>query len=264
MKITVVTVCFNAAKELEETMLSVLGQDYPDVEYIVIDGGSTDGTVDIIRKYADRLAYWVSEPDKGIYDAMNKGIAAATGDYINFMNAGDRFADSSVISNLAKNISGTPGIVYGDYYYARPYGLELCKPLPVAKMWQRIITCHQAMFFANKGSEIYYNLKYKLAGDFDLCTRIYYQYNWPLQYISVPICVYAGNGVSEHNPNNKKEIGEIASQYIPWWKRVPFFAFTNAYNDFAHWVHCTFGDKFFSAISKIKNGLIGKKKQIKE
>ena len=97
MKISVVTVCYNSVDSIEETMLSVLNQTYSDVEYIIIDGGSTDGTVDIIKKYADRLVYWVSEPDKGIYDAMNKGIAAATGDYINFMNSGDRFASTNVI-----------------------------------------------------------------------------------------------------------------------------------------------------------------------
>lgn len=73
MKISVVTVCYNAADTIEKTMLSVLNQTYHDIEYIIIDGGSTDGTVEIIRKYADRIAYWVSEPDKGIYDAMNKG-----------------------------------------------------------------------------------------------------------------------------------------------------------------------------------------------
>ena len=76
MKISVVTVCYNAADTIEKTMLSVLNQTYHDIEYIIIDGGSTDGTVEIIRKYADRIAYWVSEPDKGIYDAMNKGIKA--------------------------------------------------------------------------------------------------------------------------------------------------------------------------------------------
>lgn len=99
-KITVVTVCYNAVNEIEKTIRSVLSQTYPDKEYIVIDGGSTDGTVDIIRKYADRIDYWISEPDGGIYEGMTKGIEHATGDYINFMNAGDLFFDNHVLDEV--------------------------------------------------------------------------------------------------------------------------------------------------------------------
>ena len=84
LKISIVTVSYNAAETIEQTISSVVNQTYENIEYIIIDGGSTDGTVDIIRKYEDRIAYWVSEPDKGIYDAMNKGIDVATGDYIYF------------------------------------------------------------------------------------------------------------------------------------------------------------------------------------
>ncbi|ROT05017.1 glycosyltransferase, partial [Muribaculaceae bacterium Isolate-104 (HZI)] len=113
LKISVVTVCYNAADSIEQTMLSVLNQSYPYIEYIVIDGGSTDGTVDIIKKYADRLAYWVSEPDKGIYDAMNKGIAAATGSYINFMNSGDSFYDNRVVEAIFKDGCDSADIIYG-------------------------------------------------------------------------------------------------------------------------------------------------------
>ena len=117
MKISVVTVCYNAADTIEKTMLSVLNQTYHDIEYIIIDGGSTDGTVEIIRKYADRIAYWVSEPDKGIYDAMNKGIKVATGEWINFMNAGDEFVDEGVIEKLFQNRTiDTVGVVFGDDY----------------------------------------------------------------------------------------------------------------------------------------------------
>ena len=105
MKISVVTVCYNAADTIEKTILSVLNQTYHDIEYIIIDGGSTDGTVEIIRKYADKIAYWVSEPDKGIYDAMNKGIEVATGEWINFMNAGDRFYKSDVIKLIFDNMN---------------------------------------------------------------------------------------------------------------------------------------------------------------
>lgn len=91
--ISVVTVSYNAVATIEQTLLSVINQTYPNIEYIIIDGGSTDGTVDIIKKYADEIVYWISEPDKGIYDAMNKGIKKANGEWINFINAGDSYYD---------------------------------------------------------------------------------------------------------------------------------------------------------------------------
>lgn len=98
--ISVVTVSYNAVLTIEQTILSVINQTYPHIEYIIIDGGSTDGTVDIIKKYANRIAYWVSEPDKGIYDAMNKGIRTAKGEWINFMNAGDLFYSKDTLEKV--------------------------------------------------------------------------------------------------------------------------------------------------------------------
>ena len=114
--ISIVTVSYNAVLTIEQTILSVINQTYPNVEYIIIDGGSTDGTVDIIKKYEDKIAYWVSEPDKGIYDAMNKGVVVATGEWINFMNAGDIFTDGDVIDKLFHQniIINRVGIVFGD------------------------------------------------------------------------------------------------------------------------------------------------------
>lgn len=114
MKITVVTVCYNVASTIEATIKSVLGQTHDDIEYIIIDGGSTDGTADVIRRYAPQLAYWVSEPDKGIYDAMNKGLAKATGDYINFMNAGDKFSYPTTVAEMVEKIKPDTDVIYGD------------------------------------------------------------------------------------------------------------------------------------------------------
>ena len=113
--ISVVTVSYNAVATIEQTILSVVNQTYPHIEYIIIDGGSTDGTVDVIKKYADRIAYWVSEPDKGIYDAMNKGIKVATGEWINFMNCGDSFYSVSVLSDVFKDKSCKENdVIYGN------------------------------------------------------------------------------------------------------------------------------------------------------
>ena len=100
MKVSVITISYNAVSVIEDTIQSVLNQSYKDIEYIIIDGGSTDGTVDIIKKYQDKINYWVSEPDNGIYDAMNKGIDKATGEWINFMNAGDYFHSNLTLENF--------------------------------------------------------------------------------------------------------------------------------------------------------------------
>ena len=114
-KISIVTISYNIVSSIEKTILSVISQTYSNIEYIVIDGGSTDGTVDIIKKYSNKISYWVSERDKGIYDAMNKGIEAATGDWINFMNAGDLFFHNNVISEIIPFLDNNVDIIYGDF-----------------------------------------------------------------------------------------------------------------------------------------------------
>ena len=100
MKYSIITINYNNRDGLERTIQSVINQTCQDFEYIIIDGGSTDGSVDVIKKYADRIDYWVSEPDKGIYNAMNKGILQAHGEYLNFMNSGDCFYNDEVLDNL--------------------------------------------------------------------------------------------------------------------------------------------------------------------
>lgn len=101
--ISIITISYNSCLTIEDTILSVINQTYPHIEYIVIDGGSKDGTVDIIKRYENKISYWISEPDKGIYYAMNKGIAATTGEWINFINCGDSFYDKNVIARLFKD-----------------------------------------------------------------------------------------------------------------------------------------------------------------
>lgn len=114
-KVSVITVVYNGIDYIESTILSVLNQDYINLEYIIIDGGSTDGTLDIIKKYEDRIFYWLSEPDHGIYDAMNKGVAVATGIWIHFRNCGDYFYSDNVISAIfTQIIPNDVTIIYGN------------------------------------------------------------------------------------------------------------------------------------------------------
>ena len=140
--ITVITVVYNGAKYLEDTIKSVINQTYPNVEYIIIDGGSKDGTIDIIKKYEDYIDYWVSEPDKGIYDAMNKGIDLATGQWINFMNAGDRFYDKNVLKVIYEDLKKNN--IDADFIYSDTMidGVNFCK-CDISK--NRII--HQSLIY---------------------------------------------------------------------------------------------------------------------
>src|SRR5688572_17840000 len=110
--VSVITVSFNAASTIQRTIDSVLALTYPNIEYIIIDGGSTDDTLNLIKQYESQIDYWLSESDNGIYDGMNKGIGAATGEWINFMNCGDRFASAHSL-NFFENIRADADIIYG-------------------------------------------------------------------------------------------------------------------------------------------------------
>lgn len=164
MKISVVTVCYNAADTIERTMLSVLNQTYHDIEYIIIDGGSTDGTVDIIRKYADKIAYWVSEPDKGIYDAMNKGIKISNGEYIYFLGADDVLCED-IFFNIAPLLTHARTIYYGDVYMINQR-INYDGPFSRYKLAIHNI-CHQAILYHRS---VYdgrlYDVNYRLFADY--------------------------------------------------------------------------------------------------
>ena len=124
-KVSIITVVYNGIEFLEETIKSVIAQTYPNIEYIIVDGGSKDGTLDIIKKYEAHISKWISEPDKGIYDAMNKGIDLATGDWQNFLNAGDSFVDNNVLEKIFTTNLENITLVYGDIIAIRENGQKL-------------------------------------------------------------------------------------------------------------------------------------------
>ena len=197
-RISVVTVCYNAVDCIEQTMLSVLDQTYHDIEYIIIDGGSTDGTVDIIKKYADRLAYWISEPDKGIYDAMNKGIAVATGDYINFMNAGDTFRDQSSIYTYVDVIKPESEIIYGDVIIKYHSRFQYRKPLWLDHLSECLPFCHQSVIVkTGLLRDRQFDTSYRILGDYDFFYSCYKR-GLCFQYIPEALSVYdSTEGVSK-------------------------------------------------------------------
>lgn len=166
--ISIITVVFNGEKYLEETIQSVINQTYSNVEYIIIDGGSSDGTLDIIKKYEERIDYWVSEKDNGIYDAMNKGIDIASGEWLNFMNAGDSFYDQGVLAKAFDGDTADLDLIYGASIVTGGASDILLKPKEFTKLnlffWNTRVVCHQAMF-VKKTKAVKYSLKYKLKGE---------------------------------------------------------------------------------------------------
>jgi glycosyltransferase involved in cell wall biosynthesis len=167
--VTVITVVRNGKEHLEDTIQSVLSQTYDNIEYIVIDGGSTDGTIDIIKKYDEQLAYWISEPDNGIYDAMNKGIAHATGEWINFMNAGDSFYTNDVIAKIFTNSAVHADVIYGDHHvvYDRVYS-KVHKAGEIKDLWKGMIFCHQSSFTRTPLMKRQkFNSQNRIAADFE-------------------------------------------------------------------------------------------------
>lgn len=208
--ISVVTICYNAKNDLEKTILSVLSQTYQDIEYIIIDGGSTDGTVDIIHKYSERLFYWISEPDKGIYDAMNKGMDRATGSWINFMNAGDTFCDNEVIKNIfGYNDLSDYSVIYGDCYVSKLNQLQYLKAFSMKKVHVQMPFCHQSSFI--RKTRLRFSIDLKIAADYQMIYE-YYRMNGisSFLYISKPISVFDATGISTTNNNLlQKEYGIV-------------------------------------------------------
>lgn len=179
-KFSVITVTYNAEKVLEDTIQSVIAQTYHRIEYIIVDGASKDGTHSIIDKYRQRIHTVVSEPDKGLYDAMNKGIALATGDYLCFLNAGDCFHADNTLFQMVHSIRGNelPDVLYGETalvnskrHFVRMRRLSAPEVLHWKSFKQGMLVCHQA-FFAKHSLVEPFNLKYRFSADFDWCIRI--------------------------------------------------------------------------------------------
>ena len=208
--ITIVTVSFNAISTIEQTISSVINQTYPNIEYIIIDGGSTDGTVDIIKKYTDKISYWVSEPDKGIYDAMNKGIHLAKGKWINFMNSGDTLYDNMVIEKVIDKANLDSDIIYGNTNILLSHGEYIIKPQTISSK-NYMPFGHQAVFSNTKLMKKYaFDINFKICADKKFFYTAY-KNNAKFEYIDINISNYeAEDGVSANNmPQIVYEIGLI-------------------------------------------------------
>jgi glycosyltransferase involved in cell wall biosynthesis len=179
-KLSVITVTYNAEHTLERTLKSVREQTYPAIEHIIVDGNSNDGTVALIHRYENERLKWISEPDKGLYDAMNKGIKMATGDYLCFLNAGDTFYDTDTVQKIfASSDEGhSPDILYGETAIVDDNGrflhmrrLQAPKNLTWKSFKHGMVVCHQAFIVKRELVEPY-DLSYRFSADFDWCIRM--------------------------------------------------------------------------------------------
>jgi glycosyltransferase involved in cell wall biosynthesis len=200
--ISVITVVYNGAATLEQTMLSVINQTYKNIEYIIIDGGSTDGTVDIIKKYEKHLSCWISEPDNGIYYAMNNGLSKATGEFVYFLNAGDSLFEKTTLSKIVAKMSNLYCIYYGDAYMTNIRKLYWGKfsrfKLAVGNI------CHQSVFYPkNVYQTNKYITKYILYADY--CYNISLYQKIDFIYLNETISIYDYSGISKSHKDSDIE-----------------------------------------------------------
>lgn len=216
-KFSIITVNLNNGSGLCETIESVISQTCIDYEYIVIDGGSTDGSLDLIKEYARRITYWVSEPDGGIYNAMNKGVLKTNGEWIIFMNSGDIFKNNNVLQQLFSiEIHTLTQIVYGNTI-VKNKNIKITPPANINKNFFFFDTiCHQSLFFKRSVFEVigYHNLNYKIISDREFLMRAMVR-NLQFAYIDIDMCIWESEGLSLKNLNLfHKEQAEMRNIYF--------------------------------------------------
>ena len=205
-RFSIITVTYNAGSVLEDTIQSVITQSYKNIEYIIIDGASKDNTMSIINKYRGRIHTVVSEPDKGLYDAMNKGLAIATGDYVCFLNAGDELHEDDTLQLMVHSIRGRryPDVIYGETaivdeegHFLRMRRLSVPEELNWKSFRNGMLVCHQA-FFARRELAQPYSLAYRFSSDFDWCIRIMKQSTY-LHNTHQVVIDYLNDGLTTQN-----------------------------------------------------------------
>lgn len=222
-KFSIITVTYNAGKTLEDTIQSVITQTYKNVEYIIVDGASTDNTLNIIRQYRDRIHTVVSEPDHGLYDAMNKGLALATGDYVCFLNAGDELHEDDTLQLMVHSLSPEekelPDVIYGETaivdeegHFLRMRRLSAPEHLTWRSFKHGMLVCHQA-FFARRDHAQPYDLSYRFSADFDWCIRVMKQ-SHTLHNTHLVLIDYLNEGLTTRNQKaSLKERYRIMCKY---------------------------------------------------
>jgi len=223
-RFSVITVTYNAEKVLEKTLQSVISQTYKEWEYIIIDGASKDSTLSIAENYKEQITKIISEPDKGLYDAMNKGITAASGDYVCFLNAGDVFHSEDTLQRIVEsNKADTlPDIIYGETAivneqreFLHMRRLKTPEKLTWKSFKQGMLVCHQA-FFAKRTIAEPFDLSYRFSADFDWCIRVMKKAS-TLHNTRITVIDYLDEGLTTQNHKaSLKERFRIMAKHYGW------------------------------------------------
>jgi glycosyltransferase involved in cell wall biosynthesis len=212
MKVSIITITYNSAETLEDTIRSVLSQDYPFIEYIIVDGASKDETMHIVNRYADKIALVISEPDKGIYDAMNKGVSCATGDVVGILNSDDFYADSSVIADIVTSLKqSNSDACYADLVYVdkentgrvvRSWKSGEYTPGFFLRGW---MPPHPTFFLKRAVYEKYglYSLELRSSADYELMLRMVHKHGISLSYLPRVITKMRTGGQSNVTIKNR-------------------------------------------------------------
>lgn len=223
MKISVITVCYNSQNVIEKTIQSVINQTFQDIEYLIIDGGSTDKTLDIINKYKDKIEKIISEKDNGIYDAMNKGIINAKGDYIIFLNADDVFLHDNVLNLAAQKMNDNKAIYYGDLIFLEKATGQINNRKQDNINYVYLcggMLFHPAIFASKKLFEKIgpFDTKYKIVADYEWILRALVKFKASCSYLNIPITIFAEGEGASTNPKNKdlhkKERKDVQKKYF--------------------------------------------------
>jgi glycosyltransferase involved in cell wall biosynthesis len=234
MKISIITVVYNNEKTIKDAMQSVLGQSYIDIEYVIIDGNSNDNTVNLINEYKERLGYFISEKDNGLYDAMNKGIKACTGDVIGILNSDDLYQDLDVINDVMQQFNNDPelDILYGDLVYVKSDDIN-----KIVRNWKSKnysnnffenanVPPHPALFVRSKvyKEEGLFNLDYKLAADYEFMLRVFKKHHFKSKYINrLIIKMRLGGATNQSFSNIVNQNKEILNAWKNNRLKAPFY-----------------------------------------
>lgn len=227
MKLSIITINFNNRDGLRKTIESVVNQTWQEFEYIIIDGGSTDGSVEVIKEFADRIDYWVSEPDKGIYNAMNKGIDKATGEYCLFMNSGDWLYSNDILQTINNELCNID-IISGDMQYTTGYTKLSPSTISFRFLYTNSLP-HQSSFIRTellKNNP--YDEKYKVISDWIFFIKTLIIQEGSYKHVNVIISLFDTSGISETNLSlNIKERKKYLCSKFPSWMLRDYEHFTN-------------------------------------